>query len=177
MGKKLRFRTRKEKVVNEQGQVVQIKMMAQPLQTSRILCLLLNENKTSEWVFKKRIVQRFSHRGNTYYLQPEGMYITPNNVIVAVFMEGVSTPLGHRNIEKITKKVMIENPETGKPEERSIIQIKGLKYDSKLIDMLLNRDLFAEFTKSYLDIPQLLLIVLLAINVILNIGGIIAVLS
>ena len=175
MAKKLRFKVRKEKVVNEKGEYVSTRLIAQPSQTSRILCVLLNENKTSDWVYKRRVEQRFSYRGSTYYLQPDGMYITPNNVIMAVFMEGVSTPIGHKNIEKEKKIVTIENPETGISEKRTIFQIKGLKYDSKLIDMLLNRDLFAEFTKQYLDLPSLLLIILLIGNLILNIGGLIGV--
>jgi len=139
----------------------------------KILCILLNENKTTLWLWKKRKVQRFSFNKSTYYLISDGMYISPNGVICAIYLEGISTPLSHKNIEKEQKTVEIINPETQKKENRVITVIKGLKFDSKLIDMLLNRDLFAEFTKQYLDFKGVVTIILLVAILLLTVASIV----
>jgi hypothetical protein len=88
-------------------------------------------------------------------------------------MEGVSLPIHHSYIEREQVKKTIINRDTGKEETYTINQIKGLKFDSAVIDMLLNRHLADEFTKQHLDLPNLILIVLMVISVILGVISII----
>jgi hypothetical protein len=65
------------------------------------------------------------------------------------------------------------NRDTGKEEKVSVNQIKGLKFDSAVIDMLLNRHLADEFTKQHMDIPNLILIVLMIVILILGVINVI----
>jgi len=64
---------------------------------------------------------------------------------------------------------------TGKEETRTVkahTEIDTVKYDSGLINMLLNRHLSDAFTKVHLDMPNLVLTVLLIGAVVLGVVNI-----
>ena len=143
-----------------------------PIKYGKILCIILKESKGSSWSWIKDGLERFSKDGHTYFPKSEGTYLK-KGVRFLVFMEGVSTPMHHGDLERETVEREYVNKDTGETETIDIEKIKGLKFDSKLIDMLLNRNLADQFTSIHMDLPNLLIIVLLIVNVafaIVNIG-------
>ena len=139
----------------------------------KILCIILHENGLSTWLWKNKKTYRFSFNKCMYYPIPSGEYKTDNGTICIVFLEGISTPISHGNIEKEFKNVTIINPATEQEETHKIALIKGLKFDGKLIDLLLNRDLFEEFTKKYLDVGGTITAILLIVVAVLGVVNII----
>jgi hypothetical protein len=139
-----------------------------------ILCLILIEGKSAEFLWVSQDQDRFSYQQNTYFVSSQGTYLYGKKRLrVATYLEGISLPVQHSYIEreKVTKTII--NRDTGKEEEVTLTQIKGLKFDSNVIDMLLNRHLADEFTKQHMDIPNLILIVLLVVALILGVINII----
>lgn len=140
---------------------------------NRILCIILKEGKGSKWVWIEENEERFSIDGNTYFKLDSGTYIKGITRLM-IYLEGISTPIGHSNIDYENKEIEIKNKETGKINKTIIKKIKGLKFDSKIADIILNREIASEFTKQHMDLPNLIIIVLLIANLISSILGTIA---
>ena len=140
---------------------------------NQILCIILKEGKGSKWIWLKEEEERFSLDGNTYFKLDSGTYIKGITRLM-VYLEGISTPIGHSNIEFEEKEIEIINKDTGKTEKTIIKKIKGLKFDSKIADIILNREIASEFTKQHMDLPNLIIIILLITGIISNIIGTIA---
>lgn len=161
-----------EEIVDINKQVVTDeidKQIVTPTNLSKrfILCLILKEGKGSSWVWVNDSFERFSFNDNTYFKQDEGTY-QKDNLRFLIFLEGISMPMHHGYIERETIKKLFTDKNTGKEKSIDITKIKGLKYDSKAIDMLLNRHLADEFTKQHMDLPNLAIIVLLILNLIIS---------
>jgi hypothetical protein len=140
-----------------------------------ILALVLIEGKGCEFIWLDSEVDRFSLQGNIYFKQDQGTYLYGKKRLrVAVYLEGISVPIHHAHIEREAVTREIINRDTGKAEKVTINQIKGLKYDSAVIDMLLNRHLADEFTRHHMDLPNLLLIILMVVTIILGVINVIA---
>ena len=138
---------------------------------NHILCIILKEGKGSEWIWLPEDQDKFSIDNNTYFKTDDGTYLK-NTLRFFVYLEGISLPIHHGYIdrEEITKEYT--DKDTGKTKTITITKIKGLNFDSKVIDILLNRNLADEFTKQHMDIPNLAIILLLVANLITNIIGI-----
>lgn len=136
-------------------------------QRYNILCIILKEGKGSTWLWVNDSFERFSYDQNTYFKVDSGTY-HKGSLRLFIYLEGVSLPMHHGYIEreKIEKEVKDRN--TGKLKKVMITKIKGLKFDSKVIDVLLNRNLADEFTKVHMDLPNLAIVVLLVINLIVS---------
>ena len=135
------------------------------------LAVILKENKGTilKWISTKK--DTFRVDGNTYFCLPEGVYMSDNRILLTVYLEGVSTPFTHANIEK--EIVEREFELNGELQTTKITMIKGLKYDSEVIDMILSRRLADEFTKQHFDLPMIILIILILVSVgfsIANLG-------
>ena len=90
-----------------------------------------------------------------------------------IYLEGISLPISHKYIEKEDIKKEITNRTTGKKQIKIIHKIKGLKFDSKIIDMMLNRGLTDAFTKVHLDLPNLAILIGVMVGVIVGIVNIV----
>ena len=135
-----------------------------------ILCIILGESKSCNMLWVEEDRDSFSFGGNTYFVVSEGAYIK-DSIRVLVFLEGISTPVHHGYIERKMEKRKIVDRDSNEERVFNVNVIKGLKFDSKLIDMLLNRHLADEFTRQHMDLPNLAIILLLLGNVVLNIVG------
>lgn len=136
-----------------------------------ILCIILKEGKGSSWVWIDENTDKFSLDENTYFKLDVGTYVD-GILRFLVYLEGVSTPIHHGYIEReeVERKYLDRDTNVWKKIKMNVI--KGLKFDSKVIDMLLNRNIADEFTRQHLDIPNLAIVVMLVISIILNIIGI-----
>lgn len=133
-----------------------------------ILCVICKENKSFEAVWVKQTQDAFSLDKNHYFIIPEGTYLN-DKILIAFYLEGVSTPVSHQYIQREEVERSYIDRQTNIKKTIKLQEIKGLKFDSQLIDMLLNRKLADVFTRVHLDIPSLLLTVLLLIAVVTSI--------
>lgn len=139
-----------------------------------ILAIVLIEGKGCDFLWLGQDQERFSYNGNTYFKQDQGTYLYGRKRIrVAVYLEGISVPIHHAYIEREQVERTVLNRDTGKEEKVKINQIKGLKFDSAVIDMLLNRHLADEFTKQHMDVPNLIIIILMVVTLILGVINVI----
>ena len=140
---------------------------------NRILCIILKEGKGSKWIWIDEDKENFSLDGHTYFKIDEGTHIKGITRLM-VYLEGISLPLHHGHIDYETREIEITNRETGEKEKREFKFIKGLKFDSKIMDVILNGDLAKEFTRQHMDLPNLIIIILLIAGLLSNIIGTVA---
>jgi len=134
----------------------------------KLLCIILHEGKGSTWYWLDETKERFSVKGNTYFRTDEGTYVK-GLIRFIIYFEGVSLPIHHGYIEREVKEKIITDRETGKERKVKISLIKGLKYDSKIADILLNRHLADVFTKQHMDLPNMIIVILLSVTIIIGI--------
>jgi len=127
-----------------------------PKRKSRLLAIIFKEDKGAKfiWVSDKQSINKedieFHHKGHLYFFNPNNIYISDNNNRCVFFLEGISTPLGHNNIEKeIVTKTYTDIDGTKK--DVKLIKIKGLKYDSRILDIFTDRKLAEIFTRIQMD--------------------------
>lgn len=138
---------------------------------NRILCIILKEGHGSSWLWLNDTEERFSVDNNTYFKITDGTYIR-KMLRFMVYIEGISVPIHHGYVEREEVEREYVDRDTGKLKKIIINKIKGLNFDSKVIDILLNRNLADEFTKTHIDLPNLIMIILLIVNIIIGIAGI-----
>jgi hypothetical protein len=132
------------------------------------LAVILKSNKSMSILSIPFSDNEFSHDGNTYFSIPEGMYLNKKKYLLAVYLEGISTPLSHKNIKKKKELRKIINADN-KKEIIEVDIIEGLKYDSEIIDILLNRGLAEKFTEIRPDKTLFIIIVMLIFSIIIGI--------
>ena len=111
----------------------------------RLLVTIKKENKSVKWLWVDTANDSIDFDGHTYFLIAEGMYKNDDNVLQIDFYEGISTPLSHKNIVKddVEKEVLLN----GKKIKMKITKIKGLVYDSKIVNIITNRKLAENLTR------------------------------
>jgi len=132
-----------------------------PKNKKRLLVVILCEGKDNIMKYVKNFESEISVNGHTYFIMSKGVYNNRYLGRISVYLEGISTPLTHDNIEFEEQKVLVETIH-GTTETHDVRKIKGLKFDSELIDTLLNRRLAEEFMKLTNNNNLLLFAVLLA---------------
>jgi hypothetical protein len=143
-----------------------------PTRRNRVLNIILRENKSTIWKWTNYKTERFRVDKNTYFRDPSGVYLAKNKTLCSVYIEGVSLPVSHGAIERSTETREYVNPMTGKTETMEVPIINNLKFDSEIIDFLLNRHLADEFTRVSLDKPMTALIVLVVISLVVGLVNI-----
>ena len=173
MTRKIKVKTKKEKkkITYNNVDEIQKDYSVLPKRKNRILCIVLKENHGTVWRWISKQKKVFRQDDNTYFILPKSIYLSNNKVLCCVFLEGVSLPLTHVNIDKEQRDVTYTNFD-GKEITEKLTFIKGLKYDSAIIDMFLNRGLADEFTKTRIDLPNLIIIILLIVAIGLGIANI-----
>lgn len=132
------------------------------------LAIILRENKGARlrWISYATNQETFRSNNHTYFSIADGLYLAPNRLMIAIYLEGISTPLSHRNVERETVTRQIEKE--GELTDVELDVIKGLKFDSKILDVLLNRGLAEEFTEMKPDKTVFVVFMLIVINMILT---------
>lgn len=167
MTRKIKVKTKKEKkkiILDNNVEEIQKDFSVLPKKKNKILCIILKENHATVWKWINKRKKVFRQDNNTYFILPKSVYLSNNKILVCVFLEGVSLPFTHTNIEKELRNVTYTNFE-GVEVTEELTFIKGLKYDSEIIDMFLNRNLADEFTKTRIDLPNLIIIILLLVAI------------
>ncbi len=96
------------------------------------------------------------------------MFLNKDKLLVGIYLEGISTPLSHKNVKRTTveRSVTLDNGET---KIMNVDMIEGLKYDSEIIDILLNRGLAEKLTEIKPEKTIFVLLVMVIINIIITI--------
>ena len=137
----------------------------------RLLAVVLRERKDCLLQIVDKNKDTFTVAGHLYFVDASGCYIN-QTLVVSVYMEGVPVPLCHKYLEKEDVERSFEDSR-GVMQKVKITIIKSLKFDSALLEFLLNRKLSDNFTRMHLDMPNLLLLLLLIgalITGIINVG-------
>lgn len=137
------------------------------IKRGRILCIILHEGKGSTWYQLPDQQDRFSVNQNTYFKVDDGTYVK-DTVRFMIYLEGISLPLHHGYIQREEVVKDIVDRDTGLKKTYKLFKIRGLNFDSKVIDILLNRHLADEFTKQHMDLPNLVLIILVVATLIVG---------
>jgi hypothetical protein len=132
-----------------------------------LIAMILRENKGAYFKKIKSNREDFRHRGHFYFINPKAIYLCGRQRF-SIYMEGISTPMSHSNIEYEIKDVTITNPVTNDTEIRKLTKIKGLKYDSKTLDVLVNTKLAQIFLRVKEGLGSLLVLILLIVSVALS---------
>lgn len=162
----MRKKTTKKKVKDKEiiKTVKQLSKENYKYRRNKILAIILHEGKGSSWFWIEDKTEQFEHNENTYFVVDDGTHVK-GTIRFMIYLEGISLPLHHGYFEKEEVVKTIFNKITKKKETHKFWRIKGLKIDSKIINILLNRHLADEFTKTHMDLPNLVIIILLVITV------------
>jgi hypothetical protein len=136
----------------------------------RLLAIVLRERRDAILMIIPKEKDSFVYGGHMYFVSSEGTYIS-DSLVISVYLEGVSTPLSHAQIEKELVEREYEDIR-GVMHKVKIQLIKGLKFDSALIEMILNRKMSDVFTRAHLDFPNLILLIILIASLITGIVNI-----
>lgn len=139
------YNTRQEFIFDKKTNLV-------PKKTNRLICIIFSEDKGAYFLYRKmNLTQKseydsFRFKKGMYIIDNESIHITRNGVRVAFYLEGVSTPIKMANVEK--ESIEVKYTDLQGIEQKTFIQkIKGLKFDSKILDTFANRKFAELFTK------------------------------
>lgn len=142
-------------------------------ETGKYLAIVLKQNKSLSLNWVSFAHDEFRVDSHTYFSVPEGMYLGKRRLLLGVYLEGISTPLSHKNIRYKTR--LTHNPVTNEAlttTDKPCHSIEGLKYDSEIIDILLNRGLAEKFTTIRPEKTIFVMIMLIIISIVVGIASI-----
>jgi len=154
-------------------QTKKIRTVVEPKPKDKLLAVILKEGKSSYWKWVDFKQSRFKHSGNTYFIEPSGIYLSTNNILYSTYLEGVTMPISHSNLVVQTEEVKYNDPITKEEKTETISYIGNIKVDSKIANILLDRHLADEFTKEPMDTKGAAMFILLIGIVILGIANIV----
>jgi len=118
-----------------------------PKKINRLICIMMSEDKGCYFILRKFDKKNDSFRFNKglYIIDNEAIHITKNGNRISLYLEGISTPIKMSNIEKELANIDYIDLDGTKKKSR-IMRIKGLKFDSKILDIFTDRKLSENFT-------------------------------
>lgn len=154
-----------------------------PKKTNRLLCCIFTSDKKCSMVWRKfRInpksdeIDFFRFKKGMYIIDAGGIHITSNGVRIALYFEGISTPLKITDIETEVKTVKYTDLQ-GNIQKSIIHKIKHLKVDAKILEVFFSRRFSEIFTRDrgqfQLGKQLKLLCWIIIIIGIINVGGVI----
>lgn len=151
---KLKFKTNptitKEAIPDKTERKFQRRTDVIPKKINKLIAIIFREDKGAKLLLVNSRVNDFVHNGHLYFLNPEATYITDNQDRIAFYLEGISTPMSHSNIEKMLVKVQYKELD-GSISEKEVMKIKGLKYDSRILQIFTDRKFAEVFTRIGID--------------------------
>lgn len=147
-----------------------------PKKNNKLTCIMMTEDRGIIFLQRKYTnkLDTFRFNKGLYIIDNEAIHLSKNGNRISVYLEGISTPMKMSNIEK--ERIEKEYIELDGSKRKTIIQkIKGLKYDSKILDIICDRKLSENFTKIDEKFKYALITFILVIINLILIGVCIAV--
>ena len=119
-----------------------------PKKNNKLTAIIFSENKSAIFLLRKfdNRTETFRYNKGLYIIDNESIHLTNNGNRICFYLEGISTPLKMSNIERYTDVVNYVDLD-GSIKQANVEKIKGLKYDSKIMDIICDRKLSENFTK------------------------------
>lgn len=119
-----------------------------PKKNNKLTCVIFAENKSAVFLLRKfdNKNDTFRYNKGLYIIDNEAIHLTNNGNRICFYLEGISTPLKMSNIERYTDTIQYIDLD-GSVKTANVEKIKGLKYDSKIMDIICDRKLSENFTK------------------------------
>jgi hypothetical protein len=119
-----------------------------PKKNNKLTAIIFSENKSAIFLLRKfdNRTDTFRYNKGLYIIDNESIHLTNNGNRICFYLEGISTPLKMSNIERYTDTVNYIDLD-GTIKQANVEKIKGLKYDSKIMDIICDRKLSENFTK------------------------------
>jgi len=145
-----------------------------PKKINKLICILLTEDKGAVFLARKINTKKnyFRYRHNKYIFDNKSIHLTKNGSRICLYLEGISTPLSVSNIEKYVEEIEWVDLD-GSIHKEDIVKIKGLKYDSNILDTFSDEHFADDFTKTKIDNFQLYILILVIISLIVSSIGIV----
>lgn len=143
-----------------------------PTVSKKLVCIMFTEDKGAFFIIRsmneKQDYFKFNH--GMYIIDNEAIHITQNGSRIAFYLEGISTPIKMSNIDRQIVEVKYTDL-YGNEKTSKVQKIKGLKFDSHILDTFANRTFAEIFTKHAMNSFQIILLILsIIILVEVNIG-------
>jgi hypothetical protein len=118
-----------------------------PKKNNKLLCVIFSEDRGAYFLYRKfdDKTDTFRFRKGLYIIDNESIHLTKNRTRICFYLEGISTPIKMSNIEKEIVEVQYMDLD-GTMKITKINKIKGLKFDSKILDIATDRKLAENFT-------------------------------
>lgn len=141
-----------------------------PKRKDRLICIIFSEDKGASFIIRKinNKTNYFRFKQGMYIIDNEGIHITKNGTRLCFYLEGVSTPIKTSNIEKYTTTIEYVDL-YGNLGKSTIQKIKGLKFDSKILDTFCDERFAQNFTKTSIDHFQLMILIFSIITLVVSV--------
>jgi hypothetical protein len=143
-----------------------------PKRKNRLICIVFNESRGCSIILRKfhnkLELDYFKYRNGIYIIDNEAIHITSNGCRIAFYLEGISTPIKLSNVEHITETIEYTDL-YGKKQKSVVEKIKGLKFDSKILDTFTNRRFAELFTKQDINNFQMFILIIGIITMITSV--------
>lgn len=139
-----------------------------PKKNNRLTCIILSEDRGTYFVYRKFDSKNDSFHFNKglYIIDNQAIYISKNGNRYSVYLEGISLPIKLTMIEKYEEE--IEYVDLDGTTQKTLVQkIKGLKYDSKILEIFTDRKLAENFTKIKEERYQIYILIFGIINTVM----------
>lgn len=143
-----------------------------PKKENKLIAIIFRENKSAKIRYIAGNIKDFIVSGHLYFTEPTAIYNCDNGQRIALYLESISTPLSHANVEKVLDKVKYKDID-GTEKEKVITRIKGLKYDSRIIEIFTDRKFAEIFTRVQIDKWAFYTFICLIVLIALSVTGII----
>lgn len=143
-----------------------------PKKVNRLIAVIFREDKIAKILMIKSTEKDFVHKSHLYFIDPECIYLTDNGNRIALYLEGVSTPISHNNIEKYIDTVKYTDID-GSEKVAKVVKIKGLKWDSRIIELFTNRKFAEVFTRVEVDKWAFYTFIMLIVMTVLSVVNIV----
>jgi len=140
-----------------------------PKRKDRLICIFFSEDKGCHFIFREFTVKTkyFTFHDGLYLIDNSAIHTTRNGSRVCFYLEGISTPLKMSNIERYTEEIEYMDL-YGNKQISTVEKIKGLKMDSKIMDVFCDEKFAENFTKEPATAMNLLLLILVIVNIALT---------
>jgi hypothetical protein len=139
-----------------------------PKKSNKLICMFFTEDKGSYFILRKFNNKNDSFHFNKglYIIDNEAIHITKNGNRICFYLQGISTPIKMSNIERFKEEVVYKDLQGN--ERKSIVQkIKGLKFDSKILEIFTDRKLAENFTSDNTKNLMLIIMILSIVSVVM----------